>query len=50
MLNLDTGKPFTPKDACVRKGVTYTYHAEAHAAATKDVHAFLTTVFGLKQK
>lgn len=50
MLNLDTGKPFTPKDTCVRKGVTYTYHAGAHAAATRDLREFLAQVFQIKQK
>jgi dienelactone hydrolase len=47
MMNLDTGKPFTPKDACVEIGTTYTYHAEAHAAARKDLREFLTTALRL---
>lgn len=41
ILNGDTGKPFTPKDACVEKGTTFVYHVEAHAASQKDVREFL---------
>jgi dienelactone hydrolase len=47
MLNLDTGKPFTPKDACTEKGTVYAYHAEAHAATRKDVTKFLTAALRL---
>jgi dienelactone hydrolase len=47
ILNADTGKPFTPKDACVVKGTSYVYHAAAHAAAQKDVREFLTAALRL---
>jgi dienelactone hydrolase len=47
MLNSDTGKTFTPKDACVEKGTTYVYHADAHQAAQKNVREFLVTALKL---
>lgn len=48
MLNGNTGKPFTPKDACVEKGTTYVYHAAAHQAALKDLREFVQTVLKTK--
>lgn len=47
MLNLDTGMPFTPKDACTEKGTIYAYQAEAHVASQKDVREFLTAALRL---
>lgn len=47
MMNLDTGKPFTPKDACVELGTSYAYHGEAHAAVQKDVREFLAATLKL---
>lgn len=47
LLNSDTGKAFTPKDACVEKGTTYVYHADAHRAAEKDLRELLSTVLRL---
>jgi dienelactone hydrolase len=47
ILNADTGKPYTPKDACTGKGTTYLYHAAAHAASQKDVREFLTVALRL---
>jgi dienelactone hydrolase len=47
LMNSDTGKPFTPKDACVEKGATYAYHAAAHRAVEKDVREFLAVALRL---
>jgi dienelactone hydrolase len=47
IVNVETGRLLAPDDACVGRGVTVGYHAEAHAAAIADVTAFLTGVFKL---
>lgn len=47
LTNLDTGKPFSPKDACVTHGATVGYDPGAHVEATKAVKAFLTNAFKL---
>jgi dienelactone hydrolase len=47
LMNSDTGKPFTPKDACVEKGTTYAYHADAHRAVAKDLREFLAAALRL---
>ena len=47
ILNRENGKPFTLDDPCVERGTTVVYNAAAHAAAIKDVKAFLTTTFKL---
>lgn len=47
LVNRESGKPFTLDDPCVERGTTVVYNAAAHAAAIKDVKAFLTTAFKL---
>src|SRR5690606_3249674 len=37
LVNLDTGRPFTYRDACVRRGVTLAGDADARAAAVEQV-------------
>lgn len=46
-VNLDTGKPFSVKDACVTRGATVGYDPSAHAESVKAVRAFLTSTFKL---
>lgn len=43
--NLDTGKPFTHQDACIRRGASVGYHAAATAQAREEVLSFLTGLF-----
>ena len=47
LTNLDTGKPFSVKDACVTRGATVGYDPTAHAEAVKAVRAFLASTFRL---
>ena len=47
LVNLDTGKPFTQKDACVTRGATVGYDPSAHAEVVKAVREFLTSTFKL---
>ena len=47
MVNRDTQRPFTWDDACVVRGATVAYDADAHAKAIKDVRAVLEQVFRL---
>ena len=47
MVNRETGQPFTYNDACVERGATIGYHAQAHSEAVKAVKAFLTATFKL---
>ncbi len=45
IVNSDTGQPASANDACVERGVTIAYNAEATGAARKDVVEFLTGLF-----
>ena len=45
IINNDTGQPATANDACIERGTTIAYNAEATAAARKDVVEFLTNLF-----
>ena len=45
IINSDTGQPATPNDACVERGTTIAYNAEATDAARKDVVEFLSKLF-----
>jgi dienelactone hydrolase len=45
LINRDTGKTFSPSDACVQTGVTLAYNREVTLAARKDVGEFLTSLF-----
>jgi len=45
IINSDTGMPTGFDDACIERGVTVGYHAEATAAARKDVVEFLQKLF-----
>jgi hypothetical protein len=45
IINNDTGQPATANDACIERGATIAYNAEATAAARKDVVEFLTNLF-----
>jgi dienelactone hydrolase len=47
IINVETGKPFSYKDACVEFGPTVGYSNEATEAAQAAVKDFLTTVFRL---
>jgi dienelactone hydrolase len=47
ILNMETGKPFTYTDACVKRGATVGYDKAATAAAQAAVKEFLTEVFQL---
>ena len=47
LINLDTGKTFSSKDACVTRGATVGYDPSAHADALKAVRLFLTSTFEL---
>jgi dienelactone hydrolase len=42
IVNSDTGQPASANDACVERGTTIAYNAEATDAARKDVVGFLT--------
>jgi dienelactone hydrolase len=46
IINSGTGQPATFNDACIERGVTIAYNAEATDAARKDVIEFLTKTFG----
>jgi dienelactone hydrolase len=50
LVNTATEKPFDYTDACVRKGVTVAYNANAHDKTVAAVTAFLKQVFELKQE
>ena len=45
--NLDTGQPFTYKDACVSYGASVGYNAKARAQAVKTVKEFLKNTWKL---
>jgi len=45
IINSDTGQPATPNDACIERGTTIAYNAEATDAARKDVVEFLSKLF-----
>ena len=45
IINGDTGKPVTPNDPCIERGVAIAYNAEATNAARKDVVEFLGKLF-----
>jgi dienelactone hydrolase len=45
IINSDTGQPATPDDACIERGTTVAYNAEATDAARKDVVEFLGGLF-----
>jgi dienelactone hydrolase len=47
IVNIATGKPFSPSDACVSRGATLGYDATATAEATRAVIAFATATFKL---
>ncbi|HVH69616.1 MAG TPA: dienelactone hydrolase family protein [Candidatus Dormibacteraeota bacterium] len=49
VVNLETGRPFSWSDACVRRGATVGYEPVAAAGARKAVRAFLATTFKLPQ-
>jgi dienelactone hydrolase len=44
IINSDTGQPASLNDACIERGTTIAYNAEATAAARKDVLEFLRKV------
>jgi dienelactone hydrolase len=46
IINLETAKPFTWSDRCVKRGATIAYDAVATADATKAVKSFLISKFG----
>lgn len=48
VINLDTGQPFTYRDACVQKGVTMGFDEAASKQMHIDVREYLTKVFALK--
>ena len=47
IINLETGKPFTYTDACVKHGATVGYDKAATAAAQAAVKEFLSAIFRL---
>ena len=47
MINPDTGKPFTWQDACLTRGASVGFDANAYGEAKKAVKAFLTDTFKL---
>jgi dienelactone hydrolase len=47
IINMETGKPFTYSDACVKRGATVGYDKAATAAAQAAVKEFLSVVFRL---
>ena len=50
IVNLDTGKPFSHQDACIRRGASVGYHAAATARAREDVLKFLTGLFAISKQ
>jgi dienelactone hydrolase len=48
IINSETKETFTYSDPCVELGATVAYSAEAHAAAQKDVRAFVLSVLNPK--
>lgn len=48
VINVETGKPFTFKDACVDLGATVVYSEEAHKASQRAVQEFVTSTLGAK--
>jgi len=49
IVNVDTGKPLAPGDACFSKGFVAGYDAAANTAARADVKAFLIEALKLKR-
>jgi dienelactone hydrolase len=49
ILNRDTQKPFTYKDACVEKDTTVAYNETANSQAHLLIRDFFTNIFQLKQ-
>ena len=47
VVNSETGKPFTLDDPCITRGASIGYDAQAHAAATKAVKEFLSSLWKL---
>ena len=47
IFNLDTNRPYSQKDACVTRGASIGFNAEAQSAAVMAVTAFLTDTFHL---
>ena len=47
IVNVATGKPFSPSDACVSRGATLGYDAAATDEATRAVRAFVAATFRL---
>jgi len=45
IINLETGLPFTTKDACVTYGATLAYNAHAHEESVRAVGEFLRRLF-----
>jgi dienelactone hydrolase len=43
LINSETKEPFSMEDACVERGPTIAYHAEAHQASVQAVTEFLRT-------
>jgi dienelactone hydrolase len=50
IINMDTGKPASGSDPCVKRGATVGYDPPAHEAALKSVKEFLSATFGLARK
>ena len=48
IVNIDSGQPFSPKDNCLKSGVTVGFDAAATEIAQKSVRAFLAKVLMLK--
>jgi dienelactone hydrolase len=48
IMNAATRQPFTYEDACVERGASVGYNAEAYSQALKAVKAFLTETFKLQ--
>ena len=48
VINLQTGQPFSFRDACVELGATIAYDAEAHSAAQRAVREFVEATLGAK--
>ena len=48
VVNVETKKSFTFKDACVERGATVAYDAEAHKAAQRAVREFVVNTLGAK--
>jgi len=49
IFNLETGQPFSNKDACVSRGATLGYNPQARTEAVKAVKEFLKGTWKLKQ-